>query len=80
MPQTETTGKKNPPPLPTSLEGSRVLSARQGAELLGISVCTFRRLDWGGSLPAAVWLSTRRKGWRASDLLAYCNRARAVGA
>jgi predicted DNA-binding transcriptional regulator AlpA len=57
--------------LPAGLDSARVLNARQAAEMLSISICTLRRLDWAGKLPPAVWLSDRRKGWRVSDLCAF---------
>jgi predicted DNA-binding transcriptional regulator AlpA len=69
--------KKQSPPLPPSLDGSRILSAKQAAEMLGISLCTLRRLHWAAKLPAPIQLSTRRIGWKVADLLAFveCSRA-----
>ena len=55
--------------LPDELRRERILSARQGAELLGVSLATFRRLHWAGKLPTAIQLSERRIGWRVRDLL-----------
>ena len=57
--------------LPKTLDAERVLSARQGAELLNVSLATFRRQHWAGRLPPAIRLSERRLGWRAKDLLAH---------
>ena len=57
--------------LPDGLGQERVLSARQAAELCGISVATFRRQHWARRLPPAIRLSERRLGWRAKDLLAH---------
>jgi predicted DNA-binding transcriptional regulator AlpA len=51
--------------LPESLDENRVLSARQAAELFGVSIATIRRLHWAGRLPPAIRLSERRLGWRA---------------
>ena len=77
MPQTETTKQKGSVLLPPAIEGARILSAKQAAELLGLSVATFRRLHWSGRLPAPVQLSTRRIGWKLRDLLAYTDHAAA---
>jgi len=66
--------------LPSGLDGLRILSARQGAELLGVSLATFRRLDWAGKLPPAIWLSDRRKGWSVGRLLAYAESRAAKAA
>lgn len=66
----EITGRKIST-LPQSLDEQRVLSARQGAELLGVSLATFRRLHWAGKLPPAIQLSERRLGWRVRDLLEH---------
>lgn len=55
--------------LPDSLESKRVLSARQAAELLGVSLSTFRRQHWTKKLPPSIKVGERRLGWRASDLL-----------
>ena len=57
--------------LPQSLELSRILSARQGAALLGVSLATYRRQYRAGRLPAAIRVSERRIGWRVRDLLAH---------
>ena len=57
--------------LPQSLDEHRVLNARQGAELLGVSLATFRRLHAAGKLPPAIQLSERRLGWRVRDLLEH---------
>lgn len=70
MSHAEPTGKK-PTTLPAGLDASRILNAHQAAELLGVSVATFRRLHWANKLPPAIQISTRRLGWRVSDLLAY---------
>lgn len=57
--------------LPQHLEAERVLNAHQAAELMGVSIATFRRLHWAGRIPAAVRLSDRRLGWRVRDLLSH---------
>jgi predicted DNA-binding transcriptional regulator AlpA len=79
MSKTETAKQKTPPPLPPTLDGSRILSAKQAAELLGISLCTLRRLHWADKLPAPIQLSTRRIGWKVADLLAFVESRRAEG-
>lgn len=66
--------------LPDGLGLERVLSARQGAELLGVSVATFRRLHWAGKLPPAIQLSQRRLGWRVRDLLEHLEKRSEVAA
>jgi len=57
--------------LPADLNENRVLSARQAAELLGISVATFRRQYWAGKLPKPIRVSDRRLGWFAKSLLRH---------
>ena len=57
--------------LPETLEYERILTAKQAAELFGISLSTFRRQYWAGVLPAPVHLSTRRIGWRVRDLIVH---------
>ena len=57
--------------LPNSLGLERILSAHQAAELLGISVATFRRQYWAGKTPSAVQVSDRRLGWRVRDLIEH---------
>jgi predicted DNA-binding transcriptional regulator AlpA len=66
----EITGRKTAT-LPQSLEEHRILSARQAAELLGVSLATFRRLHWAGKLPPAIQLSERRLGWPVRGLLEH---------
>ncbi len=61
-------GEESDLAIPLGLNGSRIVSARQAAELFGISLATFRRLHWSGKLPAAIHLSERRIGWRIADL------------
>lgn len=60
--------------LPESLEFERFLTARQAAELLGISVSTFRRQYWAGTIPTPIQLSTRRLGWRVRDLITHLSK------
>jgi predicted DNA-binding transcriptional regulator AlpA len=66
--------------LPQSLDEHRILSARQAAELLGVSLATFRRLHWAGKLPRAIQLSERRLGWRVLDLLKHLEKRSGVAA
>lgn len=68
----------SPGVLPQSLDANRVLSARQVADLLGISIATLRRQYWAGRLPTAIRLSERRVGWRVQDLLAHIEHRREV--
>ena len=61
---------RRPIELPENLNLERVLDAKQGAALFGLSLATFRRLHRAGRLPSAIRLSERRLGWRCRDLLA----------
>ena len=65
---------RKPIELPENLNPERVLDARQGAALFGVSLATFRRLHRAGQLPSAIRLSERRIGWRTRDLLAALAR------
>lgn len=56
-------------PLPDFLQQERILDDRQGAQLFGVSIATWRRLDHAGKLPPAIQVSTRRRGRRVRDLL-----------
>jgi predicted DNA-binding transcriptional regulator AlpA len=56
--------------LPTDLWTERILSMAQAAQLLGVSIATFRRLVRAGKLPPPIQLSERRVGWRVRGLLA----------
>ena len=73
MARHEVTGRKTTTggALPPSLDEIRILSARQAAELFGVSVATFRRLYWAGKLPPPIQLSERRLGWRVRDLIEH---------
>lgn len=57
--------------LPDNLGLERILSAHQAAEMLGISVATFRRQYWAGKTPPALQVSDRRLGWRVRDLIEH---------
>lgn len=59
--------------LPDILSHERVLNARQAAELLSVSIATYRRLYTAGKLPHAIQLSERRLGWRVRDLIDHLN-------
>ena len=61
--------------MPASLELERVLTARQAANLYGVSITTWRRLFWAGKTPPAIRLSDRRLGWRARDLIDHLKGA-----
>lgn len=67
-------------PLPETVTADRILTAGQAAELLGISVATFRRLHDAGRVPAAIRISDRRIGWRLGDLLAHLQTKHAIAA
>ena len=73
MVRPEVTGRKMST-LPECLDQSRVLSARQAAEMFGVSIATFRRLHWSGKLPSPIQLSERRLGWRVRDLLEHLEK------
>jgi predicted DNA-binding transcriptional regulator AlpA len=57
--------------LPFFLERERIVSAKQSAELCGVSIATWRRMYWAGKTPQAVRVSDRRLGWRVKDLLEH---------
>jgi len=69
--QDRTFGMRPHTRLPKDLAGERILSFKQGAELFGVSVATFRRLYEAGKLGPAIRTSERRLGLRAKDLLDY---------
>jgi predicted DNA-binding transcriptional regulator AlpA len=62
--------------LPDNLSLERVLSAKQGADFVGLSVSQFRRQQWAGKLPPAIQLSTRRVGWKVRDLIEHLEKCR----
>jgi predicted DNA-binding transcriptional regulator AlpA len=75
----EDTEKPNSKPLPDFLQQDRILNAHQCAELLGVSIATFRRQYWAGKIPPALRVSDRRLGWRVKDLLDHlASRANAA--
>jgi predicted DNA-binding transcriptional regulator AlpA len=49
----------------------RVLSRQQISEMLGISLRTFARLEGAGDVPPRIRLSTRRVGYRLSEVMAW---------
>jgi predicted DNA-binding transcriptional regulator AlpA len=49
----------------------RVLSRRQTSEMLGLSLRTFARLEYAGDVPPRIKLSTRRVGYRLSEVKAW---------
>jgi excisionase family DNA binding protein len=51
----------------------RVISIRQAAEKVGVSVPTFRRVIEAGEGPPVIQLSTRRLGVRESDVSKWLN-------
>lgn len=46
----------------------KVISVRQAAEIVGISVATLRRVIGAGEGPPLIQLSPRRQGIRESDV------------
>lgn len=53
--------------------GQILVSARQGALLLGIGLRTFRTMDAAGRLPAPVRLSPGCVRWRLAELHAWAD-------
>lgn len=51
-----------------------VVGAREAAKLLGVSLSTVNRIL--GDLPPRIRLSTRRFGWRVSDLARWAETRR----
>lgn len=51
----------------------RVLPVRQAAEIIGLSVPTFRRVIAAGKGPPLIQLSPRRQGIRESHLTKWIN-------
>src|SRR5262249_33662593 len=51
--------------------GDRVVSAKQTADLLGVSYETLRRMWSRGEGPRRIQISPRRMGTRLSDILAF---------
>jgi excisionase family DNA binding protein len=49
----------------------RILSMRQAAELLGLSVPHLRRLVRNGSIPTPIKIGTRKLGWQAGVLFDF---------
>jgi predicted DNA-binding transcriptional regulator AlpA len=47
----------------------RVLSAKQAAALYGVSIATWRRMQWNQKIPPPMKVSDRRLGWRVRDLI-----------
>jgi predicted DNA-binding transcriptional regulator AlpA len=55
--------------LPAELIRHKVLNTAQSAEFCNISIPHWRRLYHTGKAPSPLQLSTRKLGWRASDLI-----------
>lgn len=51
-----------------------ILSPKQAAALLAVSLTTLWRLRRFGTFPPAIRLSARRIGWRLSAIQDYLNR------
>jgi len=52
-------------------ELDRVLSRQEISAMLGISMRTFARLEYSGEMPPRIRLSTRRVGYRLSEIRAW---------
>jgi predicted DNA-binding transcriptional regulator AlpA len=48
-----------------------IISEKEAAKVSGLSVATFRRLEYAGKGPAVTRLSERRKGYRLDKLRAW---------
>ena len=57
--------------LPASLEMLRVLPTALAARFAGYEVQHWRALHRAGKTPPAIYLSSRKYGWRVSDLIAW---------
>jgi predicted DNA-binding transcriptional regulator AlpA len=57
--------------LPTSLDMLRVLVTEQSAKFCGYAPDHWRALHRAGKTPPAIRLSSRKYGWRVSDLVAW---------
>ena len=55
--------------LPADISRHKVLNTAEAAAFLNFSIPHFRRLYRSGGVPAPIQLSTRKLGWRASDLV-----------
>lgn len=53
------------------IERQRLLTAKDAAAFLGISLTNFRRGYWEGRLPQPVRISERRLGWRVQELIDF---------
>jgi predicted DNA-binding transcriptional regulator AlpA len=58
---------------------NKVLSRRQTSEMLGLSLRTFARLEYAGDVPPRIKLSTRRVGYRLSEVRAWIDAREAPG-
>ncbi|WP_222184208.1 helix-turn-helix transcriptional regulator [Geminicoccus harenae] len=54
--------------LATEQAGMTVLTEREAADRLRLSIVTMRRMRWAGSGPRFVRLSEKRIGYREADL------------
>lgn len=57
--------------LPAAIEPQRVLGSRQAAAFSGYHEEHWRELHRRGKTPPAIRLSSRKYGWRVSDLIAW---------
>lgn len=65
---------------PSSLAGNdRLLSARDAAQELGISISLFWRLNRTGEVPPAIYVTAKAPRWRHSELHAAMDARRTCG-
>jgi predicted DNA-binding transcriptional regulator AlpA len=57
--------------LPPEIAGKRVLTTRESAALLGLSVRDLERKRAAGEMPPAVQLGTRKLGYTLESLLSW---------
>jgi predicted DNA-binding transcriptional regulator AlpA len=72
----DTTAKSKPASAPIANDGPALLSAKQAADLLGVSRTAFWCLRQTGKIPSPVALLTGHPRWRRSDLLRFVERLR----
>ena len=58
-----------PVSLPDELKPKRIISAKQAAEMYGLSLPHFRRLYRAKKVPAPVQIGLRKYGWQAVTIL-----------
>ena len=64
--------------LPAEEDSSGLMSHREAAKFLGISLTTLGEWVRAGVLPVPVELSERNQRWRKSDLLEFASKRRSA--